>query len=120
MYEVMRYWDDDHPEWGADEHAFAAAWRGQPKWVFSRSLKSVGPNATLVDGDIEGGDDPRIEQATVHLSGPGRIAPSKNDERRPGRALGRADQPVGPGVEPGDESIDQRVDRAPGFASADF
>ena len=22
MYEVMRYWDDDHPEWGAEEHAF--------------------------------------------------------------------------------------------------
>src|SRR5205823_2026011 len=45
MYEVMRYWDDDHPEWNADEHAFAAAWRNQPKWVVSRSLKSVGPNA---------------------------------------------------------------------------
>ena len=27
MYEVMRYWDDDHPEWDAGEHAFAAAWR---------------------------------------------------------------------------------------------
>ena len=25
MYEVMRYWDDDHPEWDAEEHAFAAA-----------------------------------------------------------------------------------------------
>ena len=21
MYEVMRYWDDDHPEWDAGEHA---------------------------------------------------------------------------------------------------
>ena len=29
MYEVMRYWDDDHPEWDAEEHAFAAAWRNQ-------------------------------------------------------------------------------------------
>jgi dihydrofolate reductase len=54
MYEVMRYWDDDHPEWDAEEHAFAAAWRKQPKWVISRSLKSVGPNATLVEGDLEG------------------------------------------------------------------
>jgi hypothetical protein len=27
MYEVMRYWDDDHPEWGPEERAFAAAWR---------------------------------------------------------------------------------------------
>src|SRR5258705_4812021 len=48
MYEVMRYWDDDHPEWNAEQQAFAAAWRNQPKWVVSRSLKSVGPNATLV------------------------------------------------------------------------
>ena len=53
MYEIMRYWDDDHPEWNADEHAFASAWRRQPKWVVSRSLKSVGPNATLVEGDLE-------------------------------------------------------------------
>ena len=30
MYEVMRYWDDDHPVWDAEEHAFAAAWRHQP------------------------------------------------------------------------------------------
>src|SRR6201984_3202067 len=49
MYEVMRYWDEDCPEWGAEEHDFAAAWRSQPKWVVSRSLKSVGPNATLVE-----------------------------------------------------------------------
>ncbi len=54
MYEVMRYWDDEHPEWNADERAFAAAWRGQPKWVVSRSLRSVGPNATLLEGDLEG------------------------------------------------------------------
>lgn len=31
MYEVMRYWDDDHPEWDEAERAFAAAWRKQPK-----------------------------------------------------------------------------------------
>jgi dihydrofolate reductase len=53
MYEVMRYWDEDRPEWSAEEQAFAAAWRRQPKWVASRSLRSVGPNATLVDGDVE-------------------------------------------------------------------
>ena len=53
MYEVMRYWDDDQPEWGVDERAFAAAWRKQPKWVVSRTLKSVGPNATLVRDDLE-------------------------------------------------------------------
>ena len=54
MYEVMRYWDDEQPEWGEDEQAFAAAWRAQPKWVVSRSLRSVGPNASLVQDDLEG------------------------------------------------------------------
>ena len=53
LYEVMRYWDDDHPEWDAGEREFATAWRSQPKWVVSRSLTSVGPNATLVEGDLE-------------------------------------------------------------------
>src|SRR5205809_5884607 len=54
MYEVMGYWDDDHPEWDAEERAFAAAWRNQPKWVVSRSLPSVGPHARLVADDLEG------------------------------------------------------------------
>jgi dihydrofolate reductase len=53
LYEVMRYWDEDHPEWDAAERDFAAAWRAQPKWVVSRSLRSVGPNATLVQDDVE-------------------------------------------------------------------
>ncbi|QWG11417.1 dihydrofolate reductase family protein [Bradyrhizobium sediminis] len=53
IYEVMRYWDDDQPEWDSDERDFATAWRSQPKWVVSRSLKSVGPNATLVGDDLE-------------------------------------------------------------------
>jgi dihydrofolate reductase len=53
MYEVMRYFDEDHPEWTAEIREFAEAWRSQPKWVVSRSLKSVGPNATLVSDDIE-------------------------------------------------------------------
>ena len=54
MYEVMRYWDEDRPEWDAPEREFAAAWRAQPKWVASRSLRSVGANATLVGDDVEG------------------------------------------------------------------
>jgi len=53
MYEVMRYWDDDQPGWEAHAHDYAAAWRSQPKWVVSRSLESVGPNATLVADDVE-------------------------------------------------------------------
>ncbi len=73
MYEVMRYWDDDRPEWDADERNYAAAWRGQPKWVVSRSLDSVGPNATLVADGVEAamrqlkaGQDGEIE-----VAGPG-------------------------------------------------
>ena len=54
MYETMRYWDEDHEEWDADERDFAEAWRRQPKWVVSRSLTTVGPNATLVASDLEG------------------------------------------------------------------
>jgi len=52
LYEVMQYWDEDRPEWGAEEHEFAAAWRSRPKWVVSRTLQSVGPNATLIAGDL--------------------------------------------------------------------
>jgi dihydrofolate reductase len=53
MYEIMRYWDDDLPDWDAEERDFAAVWRSQRKWVVSRSLKSVGPNATLIEDDFE-------------------------------------------------------------------
>jgi dihydrofolate reductase len=53
MYEVMSYWDEDRKDWTADQHEYAAAWRSQPKWVASRSLKTVGPNATLIGDDIE-------------------------------------------------------------------
>ena len=52
-YEVMRYWDDDRNVESAEERDFAAAWRSQPKWVVSRSLKSVGPNATLLRDDLQ-------------------------------------------------------------------
>ncbi|MBS1166408.1 MAG: deaminase [Proteobacteria bacterium] len=53
MYEVMRYWDEDRPEWSDAERDFAAAWRSQPKWVVSHTLTLVGPNATLVKNDVE-------------------------------------------------------------------
>ena len=57
MYEIMRYWDEDLPDWDAEDHEFAAAWRSKPKWVVSRTLKSanttLGPNATLIEGDLE-------------------------------------------------------------------
>jgi dihydrofolate reductase len=53
MYEIMRYWDEDSSDWDAVDRDFAAAWRSRPKWVVSHSLKSVGPNATLVAADFE-------------------------------------------------------------------
>jgi dihydrofolate reductase len=52
IYEVMRYWDKDQPGWDEGDHAFAQVWRSKPKWVASRSLTSVGPNATLVQGEL--------------------------------------------------------------------
>jgi len=53
MYEIMRYWDEDRPGWDGEDHDFAAVWRAKPKWVVSRSLKAVGPNATLVADEVE-------------------------------------------------------------------
>ena len=52
-YEIMRYWEEDLPGWDDMDHEFAAVWRKQHKWVVSRSLTAVGPNATLVAGDME-------------------------------------------------------------------
>jgi dihydrofolate reductase len=53
MYETMRYWDEDQADWVGEERYFAAAWRKQPKWVVSRTLKSAGPNATLISDGLE-------------------------------------------------------------------
>ena len=76
VYEAMVYWDEEHPEWTADERAFAAAWRKQPKWVVSRTLQSVGANATLIGKDLEravreikAGREGEIEVAGPQLAG---------------------------------------------------
>lgn len=63
LYELMRYWDGDAWDQAdpAMDHAgsraalrdFAEAWRAMPKWVVSKSLKEVGPNATLISEDFE-------------------------------------------------------------------
>ncbi len=53
MYEIMSYWDEDLPDWDAEDRDFAVAWRSRPKWVMSHSLKSVGRNSTLVASDFE-------------------------------------------------------------------
>jgi dihydrofolate reductase len=72
MYEIMRYWDDDQPEWNADERAFAEAWRRQPKWVVSRTLKSVGPNAELLGDDLESAIKSlkREREGEIEVAGP--------------------------------------------------
>lgn len=75
MYEIMRYWDEDHADWEPEGSAFAAAWRKQTKWVVSRTLVSVGPNARLVGDDLEteirrlkAGRDGQIEVAGPDLA----------------------------------------------------
>ncbi len=52
MYEIMRYWDEDYTEWDTPEREYALAWQSKPKWVVSRTLESVGPNASLIEGDL--------------------------------------------------------------------
>jgi dihydrofolate reductase len=72
MYEVMRYWDEDLTNWDAEERDFAAVWRRRPKWVVSRSLRSLGPNATLVGDDIEAAIIGLKAQLSgeIHVGGP--------------------------------------------------
>lgn len=72
MYETMRYWDDDHDDWTEPLQAFADAWRKVPKWVVSSTLKSVGPNAMLITGDIEAQvrDLKARTDGTISVSGP--------------------------------------------------
>jgi dihydrofolate reductase len=53
IYDFMRYWDSDQPDWDEARRDYAAAWRAKPRWVFSRSLKAVGPYATLVGEDLD-------------------------------------------------------------------
>jgi len=72
MYEIMRYWDEEDPEWGDAERAFATAWRDSRKWVVSRSLTSVGPNTELLKGDLET-EVRRLKEAhagEISVSGP--------------------------------------------------
>jgi dihydrofolate reductase len=53
MYEIMRYWDNDDPDHDEASRVFARDWQGRPKFVVSSTLKSLGKNATLIDGDLE-------------------------------------------------------------------
>jgi len=55
MYEVMRFWDSPEREASDSkvERDFARAWQKTPKIVFSTTLREVGPNARLMNGDAE-------------------------------------------------------------------
>ena len=55
MYEIMRVWQtwDERPEASEVEVDFAKAWRETPKVVVSTTLGEVGPNARLVNSDVE-------------------------------------------------------------------
>jgi dihydrofolate reductase len=86
IYEVMRYWDEDRPEWSAEQLEFAAAWRRQPKWVVSRSSKSVGPNATLIEDDVEAA----VRELKARLAG--EVAVSGPDWARSLSDLGLIDE----------------------------
>ena len=74
LYEIMAYWDEDHDGWGDDDREFADAWRKAHKWVVSRTLKSVGPNATLLDiTDLKAsvGELKSKVQGVIDVGGPG-------------------------------------------------
>ena len=55
MYEAMRFWDSPEREASASkvERDFARAWQKTPKTVFSTTLREVGHNARLMNGDAE-------------------------------------------------------------------
>ena len=50
-YEVMRYWDDDHPEWDAEERRLRGG-VAEPAEMGRLAVVELGrPNATVVEGD---------------------------------------------------------------------
>jgi dihydrofolate reductase len=55
MYEIMRGWESRDEQVGVSEVEvdFARAWQETPKFVFSSTLREVGPNARLVRDDVE-------------------------------------------------------------------
>ena len=55
MYDVMTYWDGvdvDDPSVPDVEREFATYWRAAPKRVVSRGRPTLGPNATLLEGEV--------------------------------------------------------------------
>jgi dihydrofolate reductase len=71
MYEVMQYWGTDDEQRSPVSAAFAKAWQETPKVVVSTTLASVGPNTTLLKGDLKSGIEKLKAQydGTIDASG---------------------------------------------------
>jgi dihydrofolate reductase len=55
MYEIMRYWDEEHPEWDEGTSGPSRRRGGSSRSGLSHArLKEVGPNASLVGDDLDG------------------------------------------------------------------
>ena len=50
MYEVMRYWDEDQPDWDEGEHDFAAVWRREAEMGCIALAEVGGPQCHAGDG----------------------------------------------------------------------
>jgi hypothetical protein len=61
MYEVMRYRDDDHPEWDAEEHAFAAS-VAEPAEMGRLALVARGLTLSGLSLGLQWGAAPRVPQ----------------------------------------------------------
>jgi hypothetical protein len=83
LYEIMSYWDED--DWKQHDPArmpalrdFASAWRGQRKWFVSRTLTSVGPNATLIKDDLAAAVRRLTAEHTARSKSAGRTSPGNS------------------------------------------
>nr|WP_244210293.1 dihydrofolate reductase family protein [Streptomyces nanshensis] len=101
-YELMEeFWPtaDQDPANEGPMAEFAGIWRDMPKFVFSRTLESVGPNATLfheVDPEqVRGAAGPSAYQSSGSCQGPSSVPStrepggrSRPEEARSGRGFG--------------------------------
>src|SRR5260370_41832261 len=79
MYEIMRYWDDDLPDWDAEDRDFATVWRGQRGGGVWRAGEAGGAHATPIEEEFEAGV-PRPKSPVVGGSGE---APPKHASTTP-------------------------------------
>ena len=63
MYEIMRYWDEDHPHFDEAERAYAAAWRSKP------SFAVVATNDRVINPELERFMYKRSKATTIEIAG---------------------------------------------------